>query len=335
MTATPKFFFVHTRTPAAVFAIAENAHFTPPFAIAMEAAWRVIFSGAQPRGKWLCVNDDSDGAFSLRPYFAGPVALTTETFAKLVASRRRTRGVQVQGERLLKPDRSEGFAGRTSRGLGCRWVAFGHTAPAFGVADQMRDYERSRQPSEAVLPSEDDAAAGSEDAAAGSEDAVAAGSDADEDDDQDDDDNSDGANTDARDDDDASSSSSLLVLLRRRVQAANLANDARRQLLTVFCAADREYNNAGPPLIKHETFVVVLHVTPCGRQNNYWLGFHRAAASRPSAGEDSCGCPKIERHDPHHKTWFLRRHPRRHHRRHRRHRRRRRRRRRWCCRRRP
>lgn len=287
MTATPKFFFVHTRTPAAVFAIAENAHFTPPFAIAMEAAWRVIFSGAQPRGKWLCVNDDSDGAFSLRPYFAGPVALTTETFAKLVASRRRTRGVQVQGERLLKPDRSEGFAGRTSRGLGCRWVAFGHTAPAFGVADQMRDYERSRQPSEAVLPSEDDAAAGSEDAAAGSEDAVAAGSDADEDDDQDDDDNSDGANTDARDDDDASSSSSLLVLLRRRVQAANLANDARRQLLTVFCAADREYNNAGPPLIKHETFVVVLHVTPCGRQNNYWLGCHRAAASRPSAGEEA------------------------------------------------
>jgi hypothetical protein len=166
------------------------------------------------------VNDDSDGAFSLRPYFAGPVALTTETFAKLVASRRRTRGVQVQGERLLKPDRSEGFVGRTSCGLGCRWVAFGHTAPAFGVADQMRDYERSRQPSEAVLPSEDDAAAGSEDA-------VAAGSDADEDDDQDDDDNSDSANTDARDDDDASSSSSLLVLLRRRVQAANLANDAR------------------------------------------------------------------------------------------------------------
>ena len=224
----------------------------------------MIFSGAQPRGKWLCVNDDSDGAFSLRPYFAGHVALTTETFAKLVASRRRTRGMQVQGERLLKPDRSEGFAGRTSRGLGCRWVAFGHTAPAFGVADQMRDYERSRQPSEAVLPSEDDAAAGSED----------------------DDDNSDGANTDARDDD-ASSSSSLLVLLRRRVQAANLANDARRQLLTVFCAADREYNNAGPPLIQHETFVVVLHVTPCGRQNNYWLGCHRAAASRPSAGEEA------------------------------------------------
>jgi hypothetical protein len=42
MTATPKFFFVHP-LPGAVFAIAENAHFTPPFAIAMEAAWRVIF----------------------------------------------------------------------------------------------------------------------------------------------------------------------------------------------------------------------------------------------------------------------------------------------------
>ena len=60
--------------------------------------WDVIFSGAQPRGKWLFVNDDSYGAFSLRPYFAGHVALTTEIFAKLFADRR-TRWVQVKGER--------------------------------------------------------------------------------------------------------------------------------------------------------------------------------------------------------------------------------------------
>jgi hypothetical protein len=50
--------------------------------------WDVIFSGAQPRGKWLFVNDDSYGAFSLRPYFAGHVALTTEIFAKLFADHR-------------------------------------------------------------------------------------------------------------------------------------------------------------------------------------------------------------------------------------------------------
>ena len=38
----------------------------------------MIFIGAQPRGKWLCVNDDSYGAFSLRPYFAGHVAIATD-----------------------------------------------------------------------------------------------------------------------------------------------------------------------------------------------------------------------------------------------------------------
>jgi len=93
-------FFVRRRTHTYYTFSLHFWHFTP-FAFAMEALWPlwdVIFSGAQPRGKWLCVNDDSYGTVSLRPYFAGHVALTADIFAKLFADRR-TRWVQVKGER--------------------------------------------------------------------------------------------------------------------------------------------------------------------------------------------------------------------------------------------
>lgn len=84
----------------------------------MEDARTLIFGGTQPRGMWLCVNDDGYGGHSLRTYFPDLSAdAFTEQYAKL-AGRTATQVVHA-GETLFKADRS------TEYGTNKKWVAFG------------------------------------------------------------------------------------------------------------------------------------------------------------------------------------------------------------------
>ena len=165
----------------------------------MEQARALFFGGAQPRGLWLCVNDDSYGASSLRTYFP---CLSADAFLEEFAKMGGKTVMKQDDEVMFRAGRSEAY------GSNHRWVAFGKIRPAHGAGEQLGNC--AKKP--AVTASAPDLSGGRRHSSAptttSEQAAAASGVDLDDDDsaeeDEDDDDSgsSDDQSADVNDDDD-------------------------------------------------------------------------------------------------------------------------------------